>query len=87
MPKERKSSKQREEKKEESIFEISRGLLARVKRDVERMSYITPYKASVSYGIPVSVARRLLKELEGEGLLMLYSKSKRNPIYVPKSNQ
>ncbi|MEB2793667.1 MAG: hypothetical protein G5Z42_05485 [Caldisphaeraceae archaeon] len=87
MPKERKSSRQREEKREESVFEISRGLLARVKKDVERVSYITPYKASVSYGIPISVARRLLKELEGEGLLTLYSRSKRNPIYVPRSNQ
>jgi small subunit ribosomal protein S25e len=79
-----KQAKAKEEKKQVSAFEISPELLAKVKKDLSKVNYITPSKLASNYSIAISTARKLLKQLEKEGVLKLYSPSRRNPIYIPK---
>jgi len=79
-----KQVKAKEEKKQISAFEISPELLAKAKKDLAKVNYITPSKLASNYSIAISTARKLLKELQKEGILALYSPSRRNPIYIPK---
>ncbi|PMP61151.1 MAG: 30S ribosomal protein S25e [Caldisphaera sp.] len=82
-----KQAKAKEEKKQVNAFDLSLELINRVKKDLPKMNYVTPYKLTNSYNIAFSTARRLLNELEKEGILVLYSSSKRNPIYIFKENK
>lgn len=54
-----------------------------VMREVVKTSYVTPYQLASKSGIKISVARKVLKELEEKGLLKLIDKNRRIAIYVP----
>ena len=62
---------------------LSEELLRKAAKEVVKMKYITPYMASEKFGVPISTAKRLLRLLEAEGLIKLYSPGRRSPIYVP----
>ena len=79
-----KQPKAKEEKKQTSAFDASPELISRVKKDLSKLNYVTPYKVANSYNVALSTARRILKELEKEGVLVLYSPSRRNPVYILK---
>ncbi|AFZ70867.1 ribosomal protein S25 [Caldisphaera lagunensis DSM 15908] len=79
-----KQPKAKEEKKQTSAFDASSELISRVKKDLAKLNYVTPYKVANSYNVALSTARRILKELEKEGVLVLYSPSRRNPVYILK---
>ena len=58
-------------------------LLSRAEKDLVREAYMTPYTVAQKYNVTISTARKLLKMLEEKGVLKLYSKSRRSPVYVP----
>ncbi len=60
-------------------------LIERAKKDIVKEKYLTPFRVAQKYNIKVSAARRLLKILADEGTIILYSSSRRTPIYVPKT--
>lgn len=60
-------------------------LIEKARRDVVKEKYLTPFRVAQKYSIKVSAARRLLKILADEGVITLYSGSRRTPIYVPKT--
>ncbi len=69
---------------EEAIVELTESLVEQARRELSRERWITPYKVASRYGIKVSLAKKLLKRLEEEGVLVLFSKSRRSSIYVPR---
>jgi small subunit ribosomal protein S25e len=59
-------------------------LLERARRDVKREKYLTPFKVHQKYNVSLSTARKLLKTLEEEGVLVKFTANRRSPVYVPK---
>ncbi len=59
-------------------------LLERAKKDARREKYLTPYTVSQKYNVTISTARKLLRMLEEEGVIVKFSSSRRSPVYVPK---
>ncbi len=58
-------------------------LYKRIAREIQREPFVTPYMLAEKYNMTVSLAKRVLRRLEAEGLVKLYAKSRRAPIYVP----
>ncbi|MEM3928949.1 MAG: hypothetical protein QXX48_01530, partial [Candidatus Korarchaeum sp.] len=50
--------------------------------EVVRSSYITPQSLAMKYNIRVSIARRLLRDLEREGLVVYVDGNSRIRIYM-----
>lgn len=69
---------------EEMVVDVTEELLDAARRELSRERWITPYKASQKLGIKISLAKRVLRILEEEGLIELKNKNRRSPIYVPK---
>ena len=62
---------------------IDEGLLKQAERELKNSKYITPFRLSQKLGVNVSIAKKVLKELEKRGTAKLYSPGKRDPIYIP----
>lgn len=69
---------------EEMIVELTPQFIERAKRELVREKWLTPYKVAQKYGITVSLAKKLLRELEAQGVLVLFSRNRRAPVYLPK---
>ena len=71
---------------EQAIYDVSLPpeLLERAKKDIRREKYLTPYKIAQKYSVTISTARKLIKALEEEGLIVKFSGSRRSPVYVPR---
>ena len=59
-------------------------LVERAKRDFRREKYLTPFRVHQKYSISLTTARKLLKKLEEEGVLVKFTANRRSPIYVPR---
>ncbi len=57
-------------------------LYKRIAREIRREKYITPYMLAEKYSMTISLARQVLRRLEKEGIVKLYSPNRRAPIYV-----
>ena len=70
---------------EQARYDVSlpQELLERAKKDVKREKYLTPLKLSQRYNVTLSTARKILKALENEGLIVKFGASRRAPVYVP----
>ncbi|BAN91023.1 30S ribosomal protein S25e [Aeropyrum camini] len=68
----------------EIIPEVTEKLVAQARREVEREKWVTPHKLAQKMGIKVSIARRVLRILEEEGVLVLFTRNRRSPLYLPK---
>lgn len=62
---------------------ITGEVLERALNELPREKTLTPFKVATRLGIPISSAKRILRLLESKGIIRLYSRSRRNPIYVP----
>ncbi len=62
---------------------LPKELVERAKRDIKREKYLTPFKVHQKYNISLSTARKLLRALEEEGVLVKFSANRRSPVYVP----
>ncbi len=58
-------------------------LLERAKRDAKREKYLTPFTVAQKYNVSISTARKLLRMLAEEGVIVYFSRSRRSPVYVP----
>jgi small subunit ribosomal protein S25e len=57
-------------------------LYRRIAREIKRENFVTPYMLAERYNMTISLARQVLRRLEREGVVKLYSPSRRAPIYV-----
>jgi small subunit ribosomal protein S25e len=77
--------KQRKEAEKEVARKVvtrEEELLRRAAREIQQMSYITPYLLSTKLEVKIGVAKRILRELEKEGKVKLVSPNRRSPLYV-----
>jgi len=63
--------------------EVPEGLYQRIKREVAREKFITPYMLAERYNMTITLAKRVLRRLVKEGVLRVYAYNRRAPIYVP----
>jgi len=59
-------------------------LLERARRDAFKESYLTPFKVAQRYNVTISTARKVLKMLADEGVIVLFTPNRRAPVYVPR---
>ncbi len=64
---------------------LPKELLERAKKDLRREKYLTPYRLSQKYNVTLSTARKIIRALEEEGLIVRFGGSRRTPVYVPAS--
>ncbi len=91
MPKQKKGKKESYAEKgqrgivQQAFYDVGlpEELVKRVEREARNASYLTPYLIHSRYGVSLTTARRVLRELEKRGVLKLYSPGRRVPIYVP----
>ena len=95
MPKQRKGRKEAYAEKgqrgivQQAYYDVGlpEELVRRVEREARSAAYLTPYLVHSKYGVSMTTARRILRELEKRGVLELYSPGRRSPIYVPASGK
>ena len=80
--------KKKEEKKKVEMKLNAQGELTEVSidhivKDIKKMKYITPFVLYTRFGIKISRAKKVLKQLEEQGVIRAYDKNHRVPIYVP----
>ncbi|BEP17681.1 hypothetical protein PYJP_10330 [Pyrofollis japonicus] len=63
---------------------VPEDLYKRITRDIRREKYLTPYMLAEKYNMTVSLAKKVLKRLEREGLVELYAPNRRAAIYLVK---
>ncbi len=61
--------------------EVKPQVMDQIRKEVVRSSYITPQSLAMKYNIRVSVARKLLREFEREGLVTYVDGNSRIRIY------
>jgi len=67
------------------ITEIDDKMVKQAEREISQSNYITPYKLSQKLGTTISIAKKVLRELERQGKIKLYSPGKRDPVYITTS--
>lgn len=83
-----KSGKQEESRSKLKV--TSQGALTQasldiVYREIVKMPYVTPYILATTFGLKISAAKQVLRDLETRGLLRLVDANRRVRIYVPTS--
>ncbi|HIQ56104.1 MAG TPA: 30S ribosomal protein S25e [Pyrodictium sp.] len=71
------------EKAREHTAFIPDYLYRRIRRDIVKEKYVTPYLLAEKYNTTISLAKQVLRRLEREGVVRLYAHNRRAPIYVP----
>ena len=64
---------------EGTLSELS---VEQVVNGIKKMPYVTPHVLYSKFGIKISRAKRVLRELESRGILVAVDKNRRCPIYV-----
>ncbi len=62
-------------------IEVKPSILEQIKKDVQRSKVVTPQSLAMKYNIRVSVARKLLRKFEEEGLVTYVDGNSRIRIY------
>ncbi|RLE65915.1 MAG: 30S ribosomal protein S25e [Thermoprotei archaeon] len=89
MRREREAGKKKgKERKTYEMKLTSKGFLTEVSLDqiineVGKMPYITPYVIASKFGLKISRAKVVLRELEKRSIIIAVDKNRRVPIYVP----
>lgn len=63
---------------------VPENLMKRIKREIVREKFVTPYMLAEKYNMAMSLAKRVLRRLEQEGIVELYARSRRASIYIIK---
>lgn len=63
---------------------VPQELLEKARRELRRERYLTPWTVSQKYSVSLSTARKLLRMLEEEGVIVRFSGSRRSPVYLPR---
>lgn len=67
-------------------LDVTQELVNRAKRDIGKMSYVTPSKLAASLNVKLSLARKVLKRLAADGVVDVRAKNRRIIVVVPKSS-
>ena len=62
-------------------------VVKRISREIRREQFVTPNMIAERYSMTVSLAKKVLKRLEKEGLVELYAPNRRAPIYIVKAGK
>ncbi len=62
-------------------IEVKPSVLEQIKKDVQRSKVVTPQSLAMKYNIRISVARKLLRQFEKEGLVIYVDGNSRIRIY------
>ncbi len=62
-------------------IEVKPSILEQIKKEVQRSKVVTPQSLALKYNIRVSVAKRLLRQFEREGLVVYVDGNSRIRIY------
>ncbi len=87
--KEKKPKEEKKPKKAEkyiavsSTLNIDASLYSKIEKELRELSVVTPATIAQKYSIPVSLAKAVLRTLEGGGIVSLVARSRRSHIYVP----
>lgn len=68
------------------VLEVTPDLVNRARKEVLKMKYVTPYRLATTFGIKLSVARRLMRELIRLDVLEPRVKNRRVTVAVPKKS-
>ncbi len=66
---------------------VPENVYKRIARDIRREKYVTPYMIAEKYSMTISLAKQVLRRLEKEGIVELYSPSRRAPLYIVKASK
>lgn len=61
---------------------ISNEMIKRVQDEIKKEKIITPYELATKTNITISVAKRILKELNSQGLIKESFKNRRTAVYM-----
>ncbi len=75
------------EKAREFTAFVPENIYRRIARDIRREKFVTPYAIAEKYSMTISLAKQVLKRLESEGLVQLYAKNRRAPLYLVVQQQ
>ncbi|MEL9929391.1 MAG: 30S ribosomal protein S25e [Sulfolobales archaeon] len=84
-----KKEKEKPSKKEESrkgASVLNEEIIERAKKEIKDLKVITPYTIKEKMGVSYSIARQLLRYMESENIIRLYSANRRIKIYVPAAS-
>ncbi len=70
------------EKAREIVAFVPENVYSRIKKEIVREEFTTPYRVAEKYNMTISLARKVLSRLEREGVVKLYVKNRRTPIYL-----
>lgn len=75
------------EKEREFTAFVPERVYQRIKRAIVHEKYITPYQLAEKYNMTISLAKKVLRRLEKEGVVKLYAYNRRAAIYLPVKKQ
>jgi len=75
-------ARKKEEARKVALGTIDEGLIRRAQHEVRGQKAITPYMLSSRMGIPMSLAKKVLRVLADRGVIKLVDKSRRLAIYT-----
>jgi len=81
--KQAKQAKKEEAQAKRTIELLDERIFDSIARDIQNMPVVTPYEISAKYGIKMSLAIKVLRNLRQKGDLALISKGHRTEIYAP----
>lgn len=70
------------EMKLDSMGELTKYSVEQIVGEIKGMPYITPYLIATKFGIKISRAKAVLRQLESRKLVKAIDKNRRSPIYV-----
>ncbi len=71
------------EKEREYTAFVPEKLYQRIRRAIVHEKYVTPYQLAEKYNMTISLAKKVLRRLEKEGVVKLYAYNRRAAIYLP----
>ena len=91
MPKQKKGAEKKEARGtvKQAAYDVGLPveILEEVRKGLKRESYLTPFKVAQRYNVSLSTAKRVLRALEEEGLVVRSSGTRRSPVFVPKGKE
>ena len=65
--------------------ELTQRSMDQIIKEVKSMPYLTPYLVATKFGLKISRAKIILRELESKGVVKVVNRNRRVPIYVVAS--
>ncbi|ACB40279.1 30S ribosomal protein S25e [Pyrobaculum neutrophilum] len=79
----KKEVKKEEAQAKRTIQTLDEKVFQTIAKEVQSLKVVTPYEVASKYGIKMSIAFKVLRNLRDRGDLVLVSKGHRTEIYVP----